>query len=135
MLDIDTAKHFIEGMDIIMNSNQEGTPLSSACPEGTVASRDEFCDLPARERRIKARQLARSVLPNCTETKLVMSMNVRSLREMLEKRGSLHAEPEIRRLAIMILRLMQDECPACFQDMQIVTGDDGREFVKVGKEA
>ena len=63
-------------------------------------------------RRKMAREAARAVLPNATETKIVATGNVRAWRTMLELRSSEGAELEIRRFAIMALRLMQSEAPA-----------------------
>src|SRR5882757_2480546 len=50
-------------------------------------------------RRKMAREAARSVLPNATETKIVVSGNARAWRTMLELRTSEAAEMEIRRMA------------------------------------
>lgn len=66
--------------------------------------------------RKTARQAARSVLPNCTETKIFVTANARALRHFIEQRGSRHAEPEIRRLAAMVLKIVQSEAPNLFGD-------------------
>jgi thymidylate synthase (FAD) len=50
------------------------------------------------EARKRARQSARSVLPNATETRLVVSGNHRTWLEAMAKRTGAGAEPEIRRL-------------------------------------
>jgi thymidylate synthase (FAD) len=50
------------------------------------------------EARKRARQSARAVLPNATETRLVISGNHRAWLEALGKRWAPGAEPEIRRL-------------------------------------
>jgi thymidylate synthase (FAD) len=42
-------------------------------------------------------------------------------------RASRHADPEIRRLAIMILRELQKVAPAVFGDFEIVPLPDGTE--------
>src|SRR5436309_2490118 len=67
-------------------------------------------------RRKAARQAARSVLPNATETKIFVTANGRALRHFLEQRGSRHAEPEIRKLANRLLDLLQRESPNLFSD-------------------
>src|SRR3954471_7328902 len=51
-------------------------------------------------RRKMAREAARGVLPNSTETKIVVTGNARAWRTMLELRSSEGAEMEIRRCAI-----------------------------------
>src|SRR5262249_17991600 len=58
-------------------------------------------------RRKMAREAARAVLPNATETKIVVTANARAWRTMLELRSSEGAELEIRRAAVAILRLLQ----------------------------
>ncbi|HMA34699.1 MAG TPA: FAD-dependent thymidylate synthase [Chloroflexia bacterium] len=78
-------------------------------------------------RRKMARQAARAVLPNATETKIVVTANARSWRHFIEMRASPYSEPEIRRLAIMILRLLQGEAPNLFGDYEIVPAEDGSE--------
>src|SRR5206468_3323804 len=65
-------------------------------------------------RRKMAREAARSVLPNATETKIVVTANARAWRTMLELRSSEGAEAEIRRMAIAVLRLLQAEAPGFF---------------------
>ncbi|MEY4393488.1 MAG: Thymidylate synthase ThyX [Planctomycetota bacterium] len=76
-------------------------------------------------RRKLARQAARSVLPNATETKIFVTANARSLRHFIEMRGNRHAEDEIRRLAIQVLKILQVEAPNLFGDYQLVPLEDG----------
>lgn len=87
---------------------------------------DVFKDEPDRTlRRKMARQAARSVLPNATETKIFVTGNARALRHFIEMRGSRHAEVEIRKLAIQVLQIMQKEAPNLFGDYQLVPLPDG----------
>jgi thymidylate synthase (FAD) len=76
-------------------------------------------------RRKAARQAARSVLPNATETKIFVTANARALRHFMEQRGSSFAEPEIRKLAGKILDVLQKESPNLFGDYQKVALPDG----------
>jgi thymidylate synthase (FAD) len=76
-------------------------------------------------RRKLARQAARSVLPNATETKIFVTANARALRHFIELRGSRHAETEIRKLAVGVLRVLQAEAPNLFGDYQLVPLPDG----------
>src|SRR5437899_9061442 len=76
-------------------------------------------------RRKLARQAARSVLPNATETKIFVTANSRALRHFIELRGSRHAEVEIRKLAVKVLQLMQQEAPHIFHDYQLLPLPDG----------
>jgi thymidylate synthase (FAD) len=82
-------------------------------------------------RRKMAREAARAVLPNATETKIVVTGNARAWRTMLELRAGEGAELEIRRLAIATLRLLQREAPGFFSDFVIYVADDRREAGKV----
>jgi len=79
----------------------------------------------ATTRRKTARQAARSVLPNATETKITVTANARSLRHFLEQRGSVHAEPEIRKLANAILDIVQADAPNLFGDYRKIELPDG----------
>jgi thymidylate synthase (FAD) len=83
-------------------------------------------------RRKMAREAARAVLPNSTETKIVVTANVRGWRTMLELRSSEGAELEIRRFAVMTIRLLQQEAPAFFSDFEIYMADDRREAARIG---
>jgi thymidylate synthase (FAD) len=82
-------------------------------------------------RRKMAREAARGVLPNSTETKIVVTANARAWRTMLELRASEGAELEIRRAAITVLRLLQCEAPGFFSDFEIYEADDRREAARV----
>jgi thymidylate synthase (FAD) len=82
-------------------------------------------------RRKLAREAARSVLPNATEVKIVVSANARAWRTMLELRCGEGAELEIRRLAIACLRVLQREAVALFSDFEIYIADDRHEAARV----
>src|ERR1700757_503704 len=75
-------------------------------------------------RRKMAREAARGVLPNSTETKIVVTANARAWRTMLELRASEGAELEIRRCAIEIVRILQGEAPGFFSDFEIYQAAD-----------
>jgi thymidylate synthase (FAD) len=77
------------------------------------------------ELRKLARQAARSVLPNATETKIVGTANARALRHFLELRGSRHAEPEIRKLTNKLHTLLNQESPLIFGDYVKIDLPDG----------
>jgi thymidylate synthase (FAD) len=79
----------------------------------------------ATMRKKRARQAARAVLPNCAETKIVVTGNARAWRHFCEMRGSPTAEVEIRRLAVEVLRQLREEAPHIFGDMQAVEHEDG----------
>ena len=77
--------------------------------------------------RKQARQAARAVLPNDTETRIVVTGNYRAWRHFVAMRASEHADTEIRRLAIACLRQLSAVAPAVFADFQIASLDDGSE--------
>lgn len=70
--------------------------------------------LSKTDRRKVARQTARSVLPNATETKLALTVNARAARHFIELRGSRHADTEIRILAKCIYDALRKESPVLF---------------------
>jgi thymidylate synthase (FAD) len=78
-------------------------------------------------RRKQARQAARAVLPNATETHIVVTGNFRAWRHFIAVRASEHADVEIRRLALACLRHLQEVAPAVFADFEITTLADGTE--------
>ena len=82
-------------------------------------------------RRKMAREAARSVLPNATEVKIVVSGNARAWRTMLELRCGEGAELEIRRMATACLRTLEREAPALFSDFEIYVAGDTQEAARV----
>jgi len=88
----------------------------------------KFADQPnAVLRRKQARQAARAVLPNDTETRIVVTGNYRAWRHFIAMRASEHADVEIRRLAIACLRQLSDIAPSVFADFEITGLADGTE--------
>ena len=83
-------------------------------------------------RRKMAREAARGVLPNSTETKIVVTGNARAWRTMLELRASEVAEMEIRRMALAALRVLRGEAPAFFSDFEVYQAGDRRDAARSG---
>jgi len=81
------------------------------------------------ERRKKARQAARSVLPNATETKIMVTFNGRSVRHFVEMRASPAADLEIRLLAVAMFKIMKREFPLIMHGIELIKLDDGTEAV------
>lgn len=91
----------------------------------------KFKDEPsATLRRKLARQAARSVLPNATETKIFVTGNARGWRHFIELRANEHAETEIRLVAVQILRILQQESPNIFGDYSVEKLPDGSEVAR-----
>ncbi len=91
---------------------------------------EKFPDLGSVMKKKLVRQTARSILPNATETKIFVTANARALRHFIELRGSLSADREMRKVAVKMLRLMQEEAPNIFGDYTIIKAEDGTEIVK-----
>src|SRR5436305_1950183 len=92
----------------------------------TEMLQERFKDEPDKTLRRKlARQAARSVLPNATETKIFVTANARALRHFIELRASRHAEVEIRKLAVKVLEIMKKEAPNIFGDYELLPLPDG----------
>jgi thymidylate synthase (FAD) len=106
-------------LDAVAHSHQAYVRLAEKLQE-------KFHEEPDRTLRRKlARQAARSVLPNATETKIFVTANARALRHFIELRASRHAEVEIRKLAVKVLQILQQEAPNIFSDYQLVPLPDG----------
>ncbi len=90
----------------------------------------KFADIPDKTlRRKKAREAARSVLPNATETQIFVTGNARAFRHFIEMRGDAAADAEIRKVAIAILKALQEESPNLFGDYQILDVPGGGQTV------
>jgi thymidylate synthase (FAD) len=88
-----------------------------------------FADVQnATLRRKQARQAARSVLPNATETRIVVTGNYRAWRHFIAMRATEHADVEIRELAVECLRQLQRVAPNVFADFTISALPDGTEI-------
>jgi thymidylate synthase (FAD) len=82
------------------------------------------------QRRRMARDAARSVLPNSTETRLVVTGNARAWRFLLEAHAGETADLEFRRLAVSILRVLQREAAGFFSDFAVYQAPDRRDAVR-----
>lgn len=97
-----------------------------------TAVRPVNAKLPTTAMRKAARQAARAVLPNATETRIVVTGNYRAWRHFLQMRASEHADVEIRALAIDCLHALRDVAPNVFADFQVRSLDDGTLVAEVG---
>ena len=115
---------------IVVSGNARAwrTMLELRCGEGAEL---EIRRMAVACLRLLQREAARSVLPNATEVKIVVSGNARAWRTMLELRCGEGAELEIRRMAIAVLRLLQKEAGSLFSDFEIYTAGDKQEAARV----
>ena len=62
-------------------------------------------------------QIARSVLPNCLKTEIVMMANFREWRHFISLRGSTAAHPQIRPVAYEVWEILMKQAPSIFEDL------------------
>jgi thymidylate synthase (FAD) len=83
---------------------------------------EEFME-SARNTYVRLKELgiknedARYVLPNATETEIVLTANFRELRHIISLRKDKSAQWEIRKLAHEMLRLLKEHAPSVFEDL------------------
>jgi thymidylate synthase (FAD) len=93
--------------------------IEEAARHADAAYRSIVRDLESKGLSKKqVRETARMVLPNSTETKIVVTGNLRAWREFVQKRRSPAADVEIQELAREILRHLKELAPNSFQDME-----------------
>jgi len=96
-----------------IKSNQEAHSLFVKFMENT---KDVYARL--QELGIKNED-ARFVLPNPTESQIVVTANFRQWHHIIELRASLHAQWEIRKVASKILKILKKHAPTVFGDFAI----------------
>ena len=82
-----------------------------------------------KEIRRLIRSSARSVLPNATESKIVMTGNARAIRHFFLVRGSIPGDEEMRMVCGELLKLLKVEAPALFMDFELKSLADGSPIV------
>lgn len=92
--------------------------------EGASAS-----GLSKKELKRTIRSAARSVLPNATETKIVVTANARALRHFFDVRGSIPGDIEMREVAAEVFKLVRAEAPSLFDDFTLESMSDGSPFL------
>lgn len=114
------------------NKDQFGNELSVVKPSGIKEARDgawlnygtwlaaceqaEGAYFKLLESGVKP-EIARSVLPLCTATTLVMSANLRAWRHVLQLRCAPSAHPDMRALTMPLLKDFNDALPEVFEDI------------------
>lgn len=64
-------------------------------------------------------QEARSVLPNSLKTEVIMTADIREWRHFFKLRCSPAAHPQMREVAIMLLKKLQAQIPILFDDIEV----------------
>ena len=67
-------------------------------------------------------QEARSVLPNSLKTEIIVTMNLREWRHFFRLRTDKRAHPQMRQVAIMILKQFREIVPTVFDDVYETSG-------------
>jgi len=82
-------------------------------------------DLSKKEFKRAIRSAARSVLPNATETKIIVTANARALRHFFKVRGSIPGDIEMREVAVAVYELVRSDAPSLFDDFAMCCLPDG----------
>jgi thymidylate synthase (FAD) len=85
--------------------------------EGLESKLKQYDSITPHQRRKMVRQAARYVLPNATETAIVVTGNFRAWREVIQKRIGPEADLEFQQFSRRILQLLVEECPEAFSDL------------------
>jgi thymidylate synthase (FAD) len=80
--------------------------------------------------RKQAREAARAVMPNMTETKIVVTGNLRAWRHFVKVRGTIHADAEIRIAAVGVATWLVQLYPDAMADVEFYT-EDGHRCVRL----
>ena len=99
----DSYNHYLELAAILEKKHMEQL-LAEGVAEKAAKSRAEKAAI----------EYARYVLPNACETKMMLTMNARSLRNFFRLRCCNRAQWEIRELAWQMLALCREKCPVLF---------------------
>jgi thymidylate synthase (FAD) len=81
--------------------------------------------LTPAERLRKARSAARSVLPNATTTTIMITGNARAWRHVLEVRGAIPGDIEMRQYCGELYKVLSKVAPILFQDFELTTDIHG----------
>lgn len=87
-------------------------------------------ELSKKEQSRAIRSAARSVLPNATETKVVVTANARALRHFLFLRGAILGDFEMRAVSALIYKMLHSEAPSFVADFKISILSDGLTVVE-----
>lgn len=82
-------------------------------------------ELSKKEFKRAIRSAARSVLPNATETKIVITANARALRHFFKVRGSIPGDIEMREVAAALFKAVRTDAPSLFDDFKLESLPDG----------
>jgi thymidylate synthase (FAD) len=136
--------HDERGAEFVKPTHLDRVPKALKAWEKSIqASRDAYGEImsalsdqratgtmPAKEIRRAIQSAARSVLPNATETKIIVTANARALRHFLTVRGAILGDEEMRFVSSELLSLLSNDAPALFSDFRSVIYEDGLPIVE-----
>lgn len=96
---------------IIPDHLEQNEPAYERWHESVSQSESAYFDLIAAG---FAPEIARSVLPTCLATEIVMTCNFREWRHFLALRSAPQAHPDMRRVARLARMILLQECPEVF---------------------
>ncbi|MDL2306944.1 FAD-dependent thymidylate synthase [Desulfovibrio sp. OttesenSCG-928-C06] len=115
------SQRYVDGSDFnfimppAIERNAEARAMFEKCMDDVRAAYRGLKDLLEQDGRgNKAAEDARFVLPQAAETRIVLTMNCRSLLNFFEHRCCARAQWEIRVVALQCLKLCQTALPAIF---------------------
>lgn len=82
--------------------------------------------------RKQAREAARAVMPNATETQIIVTGNLRAWRHFISVRATEHADAEMCAAAVQVAWILKQRFPAVFQDMHLKVLED-RDVIYFGE--
>lgn len=98
----------------------------------SVSSDSAISPCSKREKIRELRTASRSVLPNATETKIVVTANARALRHFFTVRGALDGDWEMRAVSCALFKIVSDDAPGVFQDFELQgLADKSEKLVKL----
>ncbi|MCA6926188.1 FAD-dependent thymidylate synthase [Pectobacterium versatile] len=85
-----------------------------------INSNQKMDNFSKKENMRALRSASRSILPNATETKIIVTANARAIRHFLKMRGSLDGDYEMRMVSEKIYNIVRCDAPALFQDFEVL---------------
>ncbi|KHS82282.1 FAD-dependent thymidylate synthase [Pectobacterium carotovorum] len=85
-----------------------------------INSNQKMDNFSKKENMRALRSASRSILPNATETKIIVTANARAIRHFLKMRGSLDGDYEMRMVSEKIYNIVRCDAPALFQDFKVL---------------
>lgn len=125
----ETDRTMVDGIepDVIANNPEAHTQFQMAMEQADIAYAKiaGILESSGKFTRKQVRQAARAVLPNATETKIVVTGNYRAWRHFIDLRATPAADVEIRALAVECLVQLKNVAYNVFADYSIIDHSDG----------